>query len=167
MDDSRSRVDRACAHQVGNTDCAGWCWEWGGLIPQREGSERKKKGKADPWGQRQVQCHLAYGHVPTCIEVQGKYRIPLGAQPPDVRGGLCMLLREMKGVAVVKRLMSGTWTFSGAGKGWGDAKVPIWRVWGVLLACKGAARSAGRTNAAGVWLRSREFSSFWWPWSGL
>ena len=91
----------------------------GRAHPQREGSQRNKKGKTGPWGQRQVQCHLTYGHVPTCIKVQGKYKIPLGVQPPDLREGLCMLLSEMKGVTIVKRLMSGTWTFSGAGKGWG------------------------------------------------
>ena len=33
------------------------------------------------------------------------------------------------------------------GKGGGDEKVQIWKVWGVFLAWKGAARSAGRTNA--------------------
>lgn len=37
---------------------------------------------------------------------------------------------------------------SGAqGKGGGDAKVQIWKVWGVLLAWKGAAQGAGRTDA--------------------
>ena len=141
----------------------------GRAHPQREGSQRNKKGKTGPWGQRQVQCHLTYGHVPTCIKVQGKYKIPLGVQPPDLREGLCMLLSEMKGVTIVKRLMSGTWTFSGAGKGWGGWEGSDLEGVGCAPGLERRGRSAGRTNAEvtpGVWLRSREFSSFWWQWSG-
>ena len=38
-------MDRVCAHQVGNTDCAGWCWEWGGLIRRGKGVKETKREK--------------------------------------------------------------------------------------------------------------------------
>lgn len=89
-------------------------------------AKREKKEKTDLW--KHVQCHLIYGHVPMCIKVQEKYKIPLGVQPMGLTEGHCMLLSEMKVITIVKRLTSGTWTFSDAGKGWSWQRAErMWR----------------------------------------